>query len=99
MLPSSAPVLRSAPARDAAVSKAAIGRALLRQFPHDPDQVRLALEPDAWQFGHGDLAGLPPHAFGEAAVGLEQVRVALVAAEAEAGRDVQRHLVPTVGDA
>ena len=46
-----------------------------------------------------DVPVLDTHAVREAAVGLEQVRVALVAAEPEAGRDVERHLVPAVRDA
>ena len=46
-----------------------------------------------------DVAGFDADRVGEAAVGLEEVGVALVAAEAEAGGDVERHLVAAVGDA
>ncbi len=70
-----------------------------RQLAHDPDQVRLALEADARQFRHGDVAVLDPHGIREPAIGLEQVRIALVAAQPQPGRDVERHLVPAMRDA
>ena len=62
-------------------------------------EVGLALEADAGQVRHRDVAVLDPHAVGKAAVGLEQIRIALVAAEPEAGRDVERHLVAAVRNA
>jgi hypothetical protein len=55
--------------------------ALLGQFPHHLDQVRLALEPDTGQIRHDDVAVFDPNAVGEAAVGLEQVRIAFIAAQ------------------
>ena len=58
-----------------------------------------ALEADARQLGHDDVPVLDAHAVREAAIGLEQVGIALVAAEAEAGRDVERHLVSAMRDA
>ena len=45
-----------------------------------------------WPFSTRTPSGKPP-------IGLEQVGIALVAAEAEAGRDVERHLVAAVRDA
>ena len=63
---------------------------LLREIAHDLDEVALALEADAWQVRHHDVAILDTNAVGEAAIGLEQVRIALVAAEAEAGGNVAR---------
>src|SRR3954462_3834784 len=71
----------------------------LSQFAHDFDQVGFALEADAGQLGHDDVPVLDTHAVREAAVGLEQVRVALVATEPKAGGDVEQHLVSAVRDA
>ena len=48
---------------------------------------------------HGDVAVLDAHAVGETAIGLEQIGIALIAAEAEAGGDVERHLVAAMRDA
>src|SRR3982750_4917230 len=72
---------------------------LLRQRLHFLVEIRFPLEADARQVGHGDVAVLDADAVGEAAIGLEQIGVALVAAEAKAGCDVERHLVAAVGDA
>ena len=52
---------------------------------HHRDQVGLGLEADAGTVGQGDLAVDDVVAVGEAAERLEQVWVALVAAEPEAG--------------
>src|SRR4051794_4451695 len=84
-----------------ATSSAILGRYLasFRQFAHNLDQIGLALEADAGQVGQRHVAVLDLDAIGEAAEGLEQVGVALVAAESEAGRNVERHLVPAVRDA
>src|SRR5882672_4383787 len=69
------------------------------QLPHDLVEVRFALESYARQVGHRNVARFDPHAVGEPAERLEQVRVRLVSAQAEAGGDVQRHLVAAVGHA
>ena len=45
------------------------------------------------------MAVLHPHAVGKSAIGLEQVRIALIAAQPEPGGDVQRHLVAAMRDA
>ena len=45
------------------------------------------------------VPALHPHAVGEAAIGLEQVRIALIAAQPEPGGDVERHLVAAMRDA
>src|SRR5262249_1581505 len=70
-----------------------------RQGLHFPVAIRLALQADARQFRHDDVAGLHADAVGEAAIGLEQIRIALIAAKAEAGGDVERHLVTAMRDA
>src|SRR3954469_14046115 len=75
------------------------GLSLLRQLAHHLNQVGLAFEADAGKLRHRDEAVLDTHAVGEAAVGLEQVRVALVASEPEASCDVERHLMAAVRDA
>nr|GEU28409.1 hypothetical protein [Tanacetum cinerariifolium] len=62
-------------------------------------QVGLAFEADARQFRQHDVAVVDGHAVREAAVRLEQVRVRFVAAQAQAGRDIERHLVAAVRDA
>ena len=59
----------------------------------------LPSKPMPGKLGHDDVPVLDLHAVREAAIGLEQVRIALVAAEAEAGRDVERHLVAAMRDA
>ena len=63
--------------------------------------IRSALpsKPMPGSSGRVDVAVHDLHAVGEAAVGLEQVGVGLVAAQAQAGRDGQRHLVAAVRDA
>lgn len=50
------------------------------------------------RLGHRDAAVLDAHAVGEAAEGLEEVRVGLVAAQPQTRGDVERHLVPAVRD-
>src|SRR5215207_3432813 len=72
---------------------------LLSQLAHDLDQVGFALEADARQIRHDDVAVFDANGVREAAVWLKQVGVALIAAEAQASRNVQRHLVPAMGDA
>src|SRR5450830_1126967 len=77
--------------------RSAVG--LFRQLAHFGVQVGLAFEAYAWQVWHGDVAIVDLHTVGEAAVRLEQVRVRLVTAQAQAGCDIERHLVATVRDA
>src|SRR5690242_16608498 len=72
---------------------------LCRKRLHFRVEIRLALEADAGQFGHDDVAILDADAIGKAAIGLEQVRIALITAQSETGRDVERHLVATMRDA
>ncbi len=59
------------------------------QFPHHLDQVGFAFKADARQLGHDDVTLLDLDAVREAAVGLEQIRVAFVAAKTQSCRDVQ----------
>src|SRR4051794_33513916 len=59
------------------------------EVTHLSIEVGFAFKADAWQIGHGDVARLHPHPVRETTIGLEQVGVALVAAETEASRDVQ----------
>jgi hypothetical protein len=55
-------------------------QALLCQFPHHFDQVGLAFEPDPRNVGHDDVAILHSNAVREAAVWLEEIRIAFIAA-------------------
>src|SRR3954451_16502339 len=73
--------------------------ALLGEFPHLLDQVRLAFKTDPRNVGHDDMAVLHPHPVWEAAIRLEEVRIAFIAAEPKACRDVQRHLMAAMRDA
>ncbi len=41
------------------------------QLAHDPDEVRLALEPNARKVGHDDVAALDVHSVRKAAIGLK----------------------------
>ena len=59
----------------------------------------LPSKPMPGQFRHGDVAVLHADAVRETAERLEEVGVALVAAKAQAGGDVQRHLVAAVRNA
>src|SRR4051812_35179719 len=72
---------------------------LFSEFAHHLDQVRFALEANPWKFGHRDVAVLHTNGIREAAVRLEQVRVTLIAPQAQARCDIQRHLVPAVRNA
>ncbi len=56
---------------------------------HLAREITLAFEADAGQVGQRDVAVARRDAVRESAVGLEQVRIALVATEAEASRDHQ----------
>src|SRR5882757_4840670 len=71
----------------------------VRQLAHYLDEVGLALEADARQVRHHDMAVLNPHAVGKSAIGLEQVRIAFIAAKPKPGRDVERHLMPAMRNA
>src|SRR5262249_19024350 len=75
------------------------GAALLRQRAHPVDERSLPLAAGARELGQEDGAVRDAHAVRKASEGLEQVRIVLVAAQAEAGRDVERHLVAAVRDA
>src|SRR4051812_23162698 len=70
-----------------------------RQRLHLAIEIALALKADTGKVRHRDVAVLDTYAVGEAAIGLEQVRIAFIAAEAEAGGDIERHLVPAMRDA
>jgi len=74
-------------------------RALLHQSPHLLDQIGLALEADARQRRQVNVTVAYLDTVRKAAVGLEKVRVALVAAQVQSRRDGQGHLVATVRDA
>src|SRR5204863_9607373 len=71
---------------------------LRRELAHDGDQLRLPFEPDAGKLGHHDVPPLDVHAVGEATERLEEIGIALVAAEAEPRGDVERHLMPAMRD-
>src|SRR5262245_31441617 len=58
-----------------------------------------AFEAQARKFGQRDVAVLHFDAIGKTAEGLEQARIILVAAEAQARRDVGRHLMAAMRDA
>ena len=75
------------------------GVASAGELAHHADQVGLAFETDAGQRRQGDVAVLHVHAVGKAAEGLEQVRVAFVAAQAQPGGNRQGHLVAAVWNA
>src|SRR3982074_3620201 len=70
-----------------------------RQRPHLRIKIGFSLEPDARQIRHGDMTVLDANAIGKTAIGLEQIGIALIAAEAETGRDVQRHLMTALRNA
>lgn len=70
-----------------------------RQRPHLRNEIRLALEANPRQRGQAHITLLHLHPIGEPAIGLKQVRVTFVAAQAQAGRDGERHLVAAVRDA
>src|SRR5215468_1124773 len=65
---------------------------------HLAREIAFSFEPDARQLRQRDIAVAWRHAIRKAAVGLEQVRIALVAAEAKAGGDHERHLVAAMRD-
>src|SRR5438552_6634691 len=73
--------------------------ALRRQRLHLGIEIGFALKADARQIRHRDDAVLDANAVGETAIGLEQVGIALIAAETKTGRDVERHLMPAMRDA
>src|SRR3954451_13713810 len=56
-------------------------------------EIGFPFKPYSRQIRHGDVAALDPHAVGKSPIGLEKVRVRLVSAEAQAGSDIQRHLM------
>src|ERR1700730_15157851 len=70
-----------------------------RQRLHLHVKIGFSLKADARQIRHGDVTVLDADAVGETAIGLEQIGIALIAAEAETGRDVQRHLMAAMGNA
>jgi hypothetical protein len=70
-----------------------------RQRLHLRIEIGFALEADPRQIRHGDVIVLDANAVGETAIGLEQIGIALIAAETETGRDVERHLMAPVGNA
>src|SRR5450631_1080615 len=69
------------------------------QLHHDLVEVGLTLESYAMEVGHRNVAVFHAHAVGEAAERLEEIGIAFVAAEAEARRDVEGHLVAAMGNA
>src|SRR3546814_3483450 len=60
------------------------------------DQRLLLLEADARRIGQRDAPAFHPGVVGEAAEGREDLRIGLVAAELQAGGDVQRELMPAM---
>src|SRR5215470_16417185 len=84
---------------DAAGGSAGSGRCvpdLPRQPLDDPIQRRLPFEADARPVRQGDGAALDLGVVGEPAERAKDARIGLGAAEAEAGRDRERHLVAAV---
>src|SRR3569623_394010 len=63
------------------------------EFGHHLVEIGFALKPDAGQRRQGDVAVLHPYAVGEATKGLKQVGIGFIAAQAESGCDVERHLM------
>src|SRR6478672_9023599 len=72
---------------------------LARQTAHLFDQIRFAFKADARQIRHGDIAVLDPNAIGKTAIGLEEVGIRFVAAQAEPGSNIERHLMAAMRDA
>src|SRR5258708_33120211 len=70
-----------------------------RQRFHLRVKIGFSLEADARQIRHGDVTVLDANAIREAAIGLEQVGIALIATETETGRAIERHLMPAMRDA
>ena len=66
---------------------------LLRQLAHYADEIAFTFETDAGQLGHENVAVFDAHAVGKSAVGLEEIRVAFITAEAKPGGEIERHLV------
>jgi transglutaminase-like putative cysteine protease len=83
----------------AAENPRAARRTLLGEGAHHAHQIGFVFETDAREVGHENVAILDADLVGKAAIGLEQVGVALVAAEAEACGDVEGHLVTAMRDA
>ena len=59
------------------------------KLSHHLNQVGFSFKADTGQLGHNDVAIFDPYAVRETAIGLEQVRVALVAAKTQPRCDVQ----------
>src|ERR1700675_4675399 len=59
---------------------------LRRQRLHLRIKIRLPRKADPRELRHGDVTALDATAVGEAAIGLDQVGIALIAAKPEAGR-------------
>src|SRR6266545_2655711 len=72
------------------------GRASGRELSHDGMKRRLPLETDAGPVRQSDGAAFDPGVVGKPAEGAEHARIGLRAAQAEAGRDGERHLVAAV---
>src|ERR1700730_7684096 len=70
---------------------------LLDQWPHQPIQRGLPLKSDAGSVRQSDEAVLDLGIVGKAAECPEHARIGFGAAEAEAGRDRERHLVAAMG--
>src|SRR5207237_523001 len=66
---------------------------------HHRVELALALEANAGRVGRADMAVDHRAVVGKAVERVEHVRVRLVAAEPEPGRDVERHLMPAMRDA
>src|SRR6476660_8085879 len=62
-------------------------------------EIGLSLEPDARQVRHGDVTVLDTNAVREAAIRLEQIGIALIAAEPKAGGNIQGHLMSAMRNA
>src|SRR5438067_9198264 len=92
-------VTPSAPRRPTDSRPGRAESALCRKPLHLGIEIGFALKADARQIRHRDDAVLDANAVGETAIGLEQIGIALIAAEPETGRDVQRHLMPAMRDA
>src|SRR5262245_2951905 len=68
-----------------------------RQFAHDPIEGSLALEADAGPVGERNCAALDPGIVGKPAEIAKYAGIGLRPAQAETGRDRERHLVAAMG--
>src|ERR1700690_180351 len=74
-------------------------RDLQCQRLHLTEEIGFSFEADTGKIWHRDVPIFHAHTVRETAIGLEQVGIALVAAEPETGGDIERHLMSAMRDA